>query len=113
MFWVLIYISTNFIAPIPCILAGIDDFSFQFPPKSTNFSRSISNRLKPACTPEIAGLNQKIRTRKSANRLKPALRPAKGGTPAKAGPSIPQVNTASLPRSTRIDPPQLWPRAPA
>jgi hypothetical protein len=35
-------------------------------------SRSIPNRLKLVCTPEIAGLNQKFRTRKSANRLKPA-----------------------------------------
>jgi hypothetical protein len=34
---VLIYISSNFLAPIPCILAGIDDFIFQFAPKSTNF----------------------------------------------------------------------------
>jgi hypothetical protein len=52
MFWVLIYIATNFIAPIPLISLGIDDFFFQFPPKSTNSSRRISqksaNRLKPA-----------------------------------------------------------------
>jgi hypothetical protein len=69
MFWVLIYIATNFLAPIPPISAGIDDFIFRFSPKSTNGSRRIS--------------------RKSLNRLKPALRPAKAGTLAKAGPPPP------------------------
>jgi hypothetical protein len=67
MFWVLIYISTNFLALIPLISLGIDDFLFQFPPKSMNSSRRFSQ--------------------KSPNRLKLALRPAKAGIPAKAGPS--------------------------
>jgi hypothetical protein len=71
MSWVLIYISTNFLAPIPCILAGIDDLIFQFAPKLTNFSRSIPNRLKPFCIPEIAGPSQKFLTQKVPNRLKP------------------------------------------
>jgi hypothetical protein len=85
MSWVLIYIATNFLAPIPLISLGIADFLFQFPSKSTNCSHRIS--------------------RKSLNRLKPALRPAKAGTPAKAGPnpakagpSIPLVNVATAPR---------------
>jgi hypothetical protein len=77
MSWVLIYISTNFLAPIPCILAGIDKFIFQFAPKSTKFSRSIPNRLKLVCIPAKAGPSQNFRTRKVPNRLKPALRPAK------------------------------------
>jgi hypothetical protein len=67
MSWVLIYIASNFLAPIPFISLGIINFLFQFPPKSTNISTRIS--------------------RKVANRLKPELRPAKAGTPAKAGPS--------------------------
>jgi hypothetical protein len=81
MSWVLIYIATNFLAPIPLISHGIDDFLFKFPPKSKNFATRIS--------------------RKSANRLKPALRPAKARTPAKAGPILakvglpPWVNTSA------------------
>jgi hypothetical protein len=66
MFWVLIYITTNFLAPIPLISLGIIDFPLQFLPKSKNFVTRIS--------------------RKSPNRLKPDLRPAKTGPPAKAGP---------------------------
>jgi hypothetical protein len=95
MFWVLIYIFTNFLAPIPCILAGIDDFIFQFAPKSTKFSRSIPNRLKLLCIPEIAGLSQIFRTRKVPNRLKQALRPAKAVAPAKAGPSAAKAGPAA------------------
>jgi hypothetical protein len=52
MFWVLIYIATNFLAPIPLISPRINDFSSQFPPKSMNsshiISQKIANRLKPA-----------------------------------------------------------------
>jgi hypothetical protein len=44
-----------------------------------NFSCSSPNRLKPVCTPEIAGPIQKNNSRKFLNRLKPALRPAKAG----------------------------------
>jgi hypothetical protein len=66
MFWVLIYIATKFLAPIPLISLGINNFPFQFLPKSTNSSHRFS--------------------RKSPNRLKPALRPAKAGIPAIAGP---------------------------
>jgi hypothetical protein len=66
MFWVLLYIATKFLAPIPLISLGINDFCFQFPPKSTNSSRRISQ--------------------KSTNRLNPALRLAKADIPAKAGP---------------------------
>jgi hypothetical protein len=97
---VLIYISTNFLAPIPCILVGINDFIFQFAPKSMNFSRSIPNRLKLVCIPEIAGPSQNFRTRKVPNRLKPALRPAKAGpSAAKADPAHPLVNAfASRPQ---------------
>jgi hypothetical protein len=77
-------------------LAGIDDLIFQFAPKSTNFSRSIPNRLKLVCPPEIAGLKQNLRTRKSANRLKPALRPAKAGPgAAKAGPAAVHAPSAA------------------
>jgi hypothetical protein len=64
MSWVLIYIATNFLAPIPLISLGIDDFSSHFPPKSKNFVTRISQ--------------------KSPNRLKPDLRPAKAGPPANA-----------------------------
>jgi hypothetical protein len=46
MSWVLIYISTKFPAPIPCILAGIDDFIFQFVPKSTNFFAQLPEPAK-------------------------------------------------------------------
>jgi hypothetical protein len=66
MSWVLLYVATNFLAPIPLISLGIIDFPLQFPPKSKNFATRIS--------------------RKSPNRLKPDLRPAKTGPPAKAGP---------------------------
>jgi hypothetical protein len=55
---VLIYISTNFLAPIPCIFLRIDDFLFQFPPKSTkkrSFSQKSPNRLKPDLRPAKAG----------------------------------------------------------
>jgi hypothetical protein len=83
MSWVLIYISTNFLAPIPLILAGTHDFLFQFAPKSTNcvhrFSRKSASRKKPAHRPA-----------KAAYRLKPAHRPAK------AGPAHPQVNAIDL-----------------
>jgi hypothetical protein len=88
MSWVLIYISTKFLAQIPLIALGIADFIFEFALKSTNFSRSIPNRLKPASTPAKAGPSQNFRTRKVTNRLKPDFRPAKAGLPAKAG-SIP------------------------
>jgi hypothetical protein len=66
-------------------LARIDDFIFQFAPKSTNFSRSIPNRLKPASTQTKAGQSQNFRPRKSANRLKPALIPALAGLPSSKG----------------------------
>jgi hypothetical protein len=56
--WVFIYIAKKNLAQIPCISLGIDDFPPKFPPKSMNFSNSIPNRLKLACTPEIAGLYQ-------------------------------------------------------
>jgi hypothetical protein len=46
---VLIYIATKFLAPIPLISLGIDDFLFQLPPKSTNSSRrNFSKRCEPA-----------------------------------------------------------------
>jgi hypothetical protein len=52
MSWVLIYIATKFLAPIPLISLGIDNFLFQFPPNSTNISSRISqkspSRKKPA-----------------------------------------------------------------
>jgi hypothetical protein len=49
MFWVLIYIATNFLAPIPLISLEIIDFLFQFPPKSTNSSRrNFSKKFEPA-----------------------------------------------------------------
>jgi hypothetical protein len=75
MVWVLIYISTNFLAPIPLISLGFVDFLSQFPPKSTNSSRRIS--------------------RKVTNWLKPDLGPAKAGTPAKAGPSPAKAGPAN------------------
>jgi hypothetical protein len=86
---VLIYIDTKFLAPIPLISLGIDDFLFQFPPKSTNSSRRIS--------------------RKSLNQLKPDLRPAKAGppakafsSPAKAGPSPASQRHRSAPPRSRL-----------
>jgi hypothetical protein len=103
MSWVLIYISTNFLAPIPLILAGIDDFIFQFAPKSTNFLRSIPNRLKPVSTPAKTEPSQNFRTRKVTNRLKPDLRPAKAGTPAKAGPRAAKAGPAHLVQVNAID----------
>jgi hypothetical protein len=77
MSWVLIYIATNFLAPIPCISLGITDFLFKFPPKLTNFSNSFSNRLKPNYSPEIARPYTNFGPQKSVNRLKLAHRPAK------------------------------------
>jgi hypothetical protein len=72
MFWVLIYIDSNFLAPIPLISLGFIDFSLQFPPKLTNVSSRISrksaSRKKPAHRPA-----------KASHRLKPAHRPAKAG----------------------------------
>jgi hypothetical protein len=112
MSWVLIYIATNFLAPIPLICLGIDDFSFQFLPKSMNFSNSITNRLKPVSTPEIAGLNQKIRPQKNPNRLKPAFRLAKADSVlAKAG--LPGVNASAsaLPGASPSRPPAITSRA--
>jgi hypothetical protein len=53
MFWVLIYIASKFLAPIPLISVGIDDFLFEFPPKSTNSSRRIFSKKSE---PEKAGL---------------------------------------------------------
>jgi hypothetical protein len=67
----------KFVAPIPCISLRIDDFLFQFPPKSTNSSRRFS--------------------RKSPNRLKPDLRPAK------AGPLLPPAGQCRLAPSLRLD----------
>jgi hypothetical protein len=71
MFWVLIYIATKFLAPIPLISLGIDDFSSQFPPKSMNSSRrNFSKKSEPAKA---------------------------GPKPAKAGPCFPQlVNAFSI-----------------
>jgi hypothetical protein len=49
MFWVLIYIATNFLAPIPHISLGIADFLSEFLPKSTNSSRrNFSKKCEPA-----------------------------------------------------------------
>jgi hypothetical protein len=98
--WVLIYIATNFLSPIPCISLGIDDFPSEFLPKSTNFSNSIPNRQKLACTPEIAGQYQKFGSRKSPNWLKPAHRPTKAGQPAKAGPRPVKVSRSAGQRPT-------------
>jgi hypothetical protein len=90
MFWVLIYISTNFLAPIPLISLRIDDFLSKFPPKTKNFACRIS--------------------RKSPNRLKPDLRPAKAGKPAKAGPSPAK---AGLPAGQRFHRTSIDPARPA
>jgi hypothetical protein len=83
MFWVLIYIATNFLAQIHLISLGLIDFVSEFVPKSTNcvhrFSRKSASRKKPAHRPA-----------KAAHRLKPAHRPAK------AGPAHPQVNAIDL-----------------
>jgi hypothetical protein len=86
MFWVLIYISTNFLAPIPCISLRIADFSSHFLPKSKNFATRISQ--------------------KNLNQLKPDLRPVKASAPAKAGPSRragQRFAQAFLPRSPPLD----------
>jgi hypothetical protein len=122
MSWVLIYISTNFLAPLPCISPGIIDFSSKFLPKLTNFSHSTPIRKKPDLTPKKAELYQKFGSQKSLNWLKSAHRPAKAGPsarviplPAKAGPHrsapprLPQVNSSAstiLPR-TALAPPLL------
>jgi hypothetical protein len=76
MFWVLIYIATNFLAPIALISVGIDDFLSEFPPTSTNSLSRFSQ--------------------KSASQKKPAHRPAK------AGPAHPLVNATSIRSSTAI-----------
>jgi hypothetical protein len=76
MFWVLIYIASKFLAPIPLISLGIIDFRFQFPPNRRTARAEIS--------------------RKVPNRLKPDLRPAKAGAPAKAGPSAAKAGPAHL-----------------
>jgi hypothetical protein len=72
MSWVLIYISTKFLDPIPLISVGIDDFLSEFLPTSTNssnrFSQKSASRKKPAHRPAKAG-----------HRLKPAHRAAKAG----------------------------------
>jgi hypothetical protein len=97
MSWVLIYIATKFLAPIPLISLGIDDFLFQVPPKSTNSSCRISQKI--------------------ANRLKPALRPAKAGPiPAKASrPAGPRHLARSAPLlatpSTCSTSAHSWPRS--
>jgi hypothetical protein len=57
---VLIYIATNFLAPISCISPRIVDFSFQLPPKLTNISTRISQK-SPS------------RKKLASDRLKPAL----------------------------------------
>jgi hypothetical protein len=113
MSWVLIYIGTNFLAPIPCISLGIIESFFKFLPKSTNFSNSIPNRLKPVCTPEIARLNQEIRPQKSpirkkpvSNRLKPAHRLKLAQDRLK--PAYPAVNAIHPHR-----PPHPWPSSPS
>jgi hypothetical protein len=61
----LIYIATNFLAPIPLISPKIDDFSSQFSPKSMNSSQKNFSKKS-----ELA---------------KADLRPAKAGPPVKAG----------------------------
>jgi hypothetical protein len=66
MSWVLVYIATNFLAPIPLISPRIDDFFSQFPPKSMNSSRRISRKSPSRQKPSSDWL-------KPAHRLKPAL----------------------------------------
>jgi hypothetical protein len=99
MFWVLIYISTNFLAPIPLISLEIIDFLFQFPPNRrtarAEISRKSANRLKPALRPAKAS----HRLKPAQGRLKPVLllvsppaRPAPAAclppiAPAQAGPT--------------------------
>jgi hypothetical protein len=112
MSWVLIYIATNFLAPIPHISPGIEDFIFQFAPKSKNISPRISrkspSRKKPAHRPAKAG-----------HRLKPAHRPAKAGPqstllcPRSTAPASPCSPSAQPPRSARLRLAQLASCSPA
>jgi hypothetical protein len=77
MSWVLIYIATNFLAPIPRISPRIIDFLSDFPPKSMNFSSRISR--KSASRKKLAR-----KLAKAGHRLRPDHRPAKAG-PLPAG----------------------------
>jgi hypothetical protein len=83
MSWVLIYIATKFLDPIPLISPRIADFPYQFPPKSKNFATRIFSKKSE---PEKAG---------------PV--PAKAGPrPAKAGPSCWSTFASQLPHPASI-----------
>jgi hypothetical protein len=53
MSWVLIYIATNFLAPIPLISSGIDDFSTPF---SAQIEEHLEQDFSKKYEPEKAGL---------------------------------------------------------
>jgi hypothetical protein len=71
MFWVLIYIATNFLAPIPLISLRIDDFIFQFAPKSKNISPRISRKSPSRKKPASDRLKPAHRLKPDPDRLKP------------------------------------------
>jgi hypothetical protein len=53
MFWVLIYIATNFLAPIPLISVRIDDFSL---PICAQIDEQLAQNFSKKSEPEKAGL---------------------------------------------------------
>jgi hypothetical protein len=104
MSWVVIYIATNFLAPIPCISLRIVDLSFKFPPKSTNSSRRSPNRKKPISAPEkvgppeIAGLvTGKSQTERTNSSRKKPSRKNLDFPSAKAGHHLVNATTLSTP----------------
>jgi hypothetical protein len=94
MSWVLIYIATNFLAPIPLISLRIDDFSSHFPPKLKNFATRISQKSvsqkKPAC-PRVNTSASPLSswpssTSDSSPRRPPTARPARTSPRAQLAP---------------------------
>jgi hypothetical protein len=118
MFWVLIYIATNFLAPIPLISLGIIDFSFRFPPKSTNSSRRISqnsaSRKKPALRPAKAGPSpgsQRHRSRPHPPAPSPQLVPTSSSPPPQLAQTPPVRSRRATPAWPSRRPPLAPPRA--
>jgi hypothetical protein len=132
MSWVLIYIATNFLAPIPLISAGIDDFIFQFAPKSMNssrrFPRKSPNRLKPTHTSQV-NASLSLASIRPPQLARPLLSPAPthrplplsttpartqlrlaSGPPAAPAPRLPRLTpTSPASQSTRPGPTPLLP----
>jgi hypothetical protein len=72
MSWVLIYIVTNFLAPIPCISLEIVNFLSKFLPKSMNISTRISRKSPSWKKPALDRLKPAHWLKPAQDRLKPA-----------------------------------------